>query len=369
MCPFDHADRLIEVGRRLVCQEAARVLVPPQAAEPGFWFGSGNICRDGDGALLLCGRYRNGGDSRLGLRAGVRGFELAIFRSTDEGETFEHVLSLSKQDVAPAGKEVLSIEGSCLRRTQAGLELYVSSEKRRAYPHALGEFQKPGTGVWSIDVLRAPSVDRLARAKAKPLLRSEEPASLHVKDPVVFELGGPGEAGGDRSFMVYCVHPFSWTSSSAALAEVLPGGSVRRSRGPLLPRGPVWDVAACRVTARLALPRVGVLADGPPVSLYFYDGAECFHDHGAGGRPRGYSCEEIGGLAAGRDREFPQLVRLSVDGPLFVSPHGTGCSRYVSVFGTEHRYLVTWQQSQADGSQPLVINRVPRAEIEAALTG
>ncbi len=366
---LDHADVLTEVALRLVCQEAAKVLVPPKAAAPGFWFGGGDICRDRDGALLLCGRYRNAGDSRLGLGAGVRGFELAVFRSADEGGTFEQVLSLSKQDVAPAGQQVLSIEGSSLRRTARGLELYVSSEKLRDYPERVREFQKPGTGVWSIDVLRAPSVEGLARAKAEPWLSSDEPASLHVKDPVAFDLGGPGAPQGARAFMAYCVHPFSWASSNAAVADVSADGSPGESGRVLLPRGPVWDVAVCRVTARLALPRVGALASGPPVSLYFYDGAECIHDHSAGGRPRGCSCEELGGLAAGSDAEFPRLVRLSVDGPLFVSPRGTGCSRYVSVFEARQDYLATWQQSQSDGSQPLVLNRVSRAEIEAALTG
>lgn len=352
--------RLVEVGRRLVSQRDAEVLVAPRADEPGFWFGGGNICRDRDGALLLCGRYRNGGDSRVGIEAGPRGAELAVLRSTDRGGTFAHVLSLFKADIAPPGEEALSIEGSCLRRGDRGLELFVSSEKRSAYPEAVGEFQKQGTGVWSIDVLRAETVEGLADAQAEPVLQSREPAWLHVKDPVVFDLDG-------RTFMVYCSHPFSWTSSNTGLAEWTGSGFDGLTRS-LLPRGPVWDVAVCRVTARLALPGAGVPADSGPLSLYFYDGAECIHDHGRKGRPRGYSCEEIGGLAAGLDADFPHLVRLSVDGPLFQSPHGTGCSRYVSVFEDEEQYIVTWQQSRPDGSQPLMVNRVARDELAGILS-
>jgi hypothetical protein len=356
----DLAERLVAVARRLVPAEGAQLLVEPRAAEQGFWFGGGNICRDADGSLLLCGRYRNGGDSRSGIEAGPRGAEIAVLRSTDGGERFEHVLSLLKPDVAPEGREVLSIEGCCLRRTESGLELYVSSEKRADYPDRLRGFQKPGTGVWSIDVLGAPSVEALAEARPEPVLAPGPPAWLHVKDPVLFELGG-------STWMTFCSHPYSWTSSNTGLARQGADGAFQVVSWGILPRGTVWDVAVTRVTARLRLPAAGVLREGGPVALYFYDGAECMHDHGRGGRPRGYSCEELGGLAAGRDGEFPRLERLSVERPLLVSPHATGCNRYVSAFEDDERYVLTWQRAAPDGSQPLVVNRVPRSEVAALL--
>ncbi len=359
MLPDHVREALTRVGRVLMDQRAARVLVPPRAPEPGFWFGGGNVCAGSDGSLLLCGRYRNGGDSRTGIEAGPRGAELAVLRSTDGGDTFQPALSLLKEDVAPAGEEVLSIEGSCLRRTAAGLELYVGTEKRRDYPDALREHQKQGTGVWSIDVLRADHLAGLASARAVPVLRSDLPARLHVKDPVVTDVGG-------RVRLLYSCHPFSWASSNTGLAELRDGAAVVEG-ADLLSRGPVWDVAVCRVTERLPMPAAGVLAGWPPTSLYFYDGAECMSRHGSGDVPKGYSCEEIGGLAAGVDDEFPQVERLSVEAPLFVSPHGTGCSRYVSVFEDEGGYLVTWQQSQPDGSQPLVAHQVLKADVAAAL--
>ena len=88
------------------------------------------------------------------------------------------------------------------------------------------------------------------------------------------------------------------------------------------------------MTEKLSIPKIGHFADVPDLSLYFYDGAECLRpldqNPEAAKRPRGYSCEEIGGLAWGWDEEFPKLRKLSVDFPFFISPHGTGCSRYVS---------------------------------------
>jgi len=359
---------LTEVGRRLVSQQDARVLVRPRAQERGFWFGAGNLCRDRDGALLLCGRYRNAGDARTGIAAGPRGAEVALLRSQDGGARFEHVLSLLKDDVAPEGDEVLSIEGCCLRRVERGFALYVSSEKRRAYPPAVRDRQKPGTGVWSIDVLEAESPEALRGARARPVLCSADPERLHVKDPVVFDAAG-------RTWMIYCAHPFSWTSTTACLAAQRPSGRFVARRTTLLPGGSVWDVAACRVTARLPLPRVGVLADLPPAALYFYDGAECMRDHSGGGPPRGCSCEELGGLAAafGEAARFggrpSALTCLTREAPLFVSPYGTGASRYVSVFEGEGEYLVTWEQSQPDGSHPLVLNRVPKADVARILGG
>ena len=118
---------------------------------------------------------------------------------------------------------------------------------------------------------------------------------------------------------------------------------------------------------------MGLLAGLPPLSLYFYDGAECLRsldeNAKAVSRPRGYSCEELGGLAWGWDAEFPKMQRLSLDFPLFTSPHGTGCSRYVSTLKTQDGIMASWQQSQPDRSQPLVGNFLDRAAVESQLAG
>jgi len=60
--------------------------------------------------------------------------------------------------------------------------------------------------------------------------------------------------------------------------------------------------------------------------------------------------------------------RLSLVRPLFVSPEGTGCSRYVATLANDEGIWVTWQQGQADGSQPLVMNHLPADEVERLLS-
>jgi len=141
----------------------------------------------------------------------------------------------------------------------------------------------------------------------------------------------------------------------------------------LVSRGPAWDVASTRLTACLRIPRVGVFAQDEPCSVYFYDGCECVREleesDKAEKRPRGYSCEELGGALFGWDNDFPDMERLSDVEPLFISPHGTGCSRYVDVVQTTEGLLATWQQSQPDGSQPLVGHSVPSDEVQRILEG
>ena len=85
-------------------------------------------------------------------------------------------------------------------------------------------------------------------------------------------------------------------------------------------------------------------------------------------RPRGYSCEEIGGLAYGIDRDFPELERLSLYLPLFTSPYGTGCSRYVNILQTQEGIFALWQQSRRNLSQPLVMNFLSKEDTEKILS-
>ena len=216
-------------------------------------------------------------------------------------------------------------------------------------------------------MIAAPSVAELDPANIRAVVGCTIPAALHVKDPVAFPLPGEDEEIG----LVFCSHPYTWSSSNTGLAVRGDGDGFQIETFELIPRGPVWDVACTRVTDRLAVPSVGMLAEVADVSLYFYDGAECLRqldeNPKAASRPRGYSCEEIGGLAFGFDDAFPAIQRLSVDEPLFVSPHGTGCSRYVSTLVTGEGILATWQQSQPDLSQPLVGNFLPMGRVEELL--
>ena len=361
-------DRLVALAAALVDQNAAGVIVEPQGNSEGYWFGGGDAVQDADGVFWVCGRFRNHGDSRTGVGAGERGLELAIFRAEAPMGPWLKAMSFSKADLSRDGVDVVSIEGASLRLTAEGVELFVSTEKAKPYPDPIRAFQKPGTGYWDIDVMSGPSVAGLSVANLRPAIGSEVPATLHIKDPVAFDL--PGEEGGTA--LVFCSHPHTWSSSNTGLAVRDAGGSeFQIETYEMLHRGPVWDVACTRVTDRLAVPRIGRLADAPALSLYFYDGAECLRsleeNNKAVSRPRGYSCEELGGLAFGYDDAFPALGRLSLDGPMFVSPHGTACSRYVSTLVTAEGILATWQQSQPDLSQPLVGNFLPMEKVAEIL--
>jgi hypothetical protein len=365
--PDDTISRIERLAAALVNQDKARTIVPPKRNADGFWFGGGNLAEDAHGRLYLSGRYRSSGDSRTGLGAGERGLELAVFHSDDRGRTFTPVLSMTKRDLSRPGREVVSIEGTSLFFGRSGVELFISSEKDGIpYPKGLEQFRKPGTGIWTIDRLSAARPEQLSPELVEPLVESNDPAHLHVKDPYICR------DGGGREVLIFCSHPFNWTSSNSCYA-IRPGGGAAfdAPRYGFFARGLTWDVAMSRITGTLVVPQVGRLRGLPQLMLFFYDGGESvrrYEEHpSAVSRPRGYSCEELGGLAVGLADEAPAPVRLSTLFPSFVSPHGTGCSRYVKTLTTREGIYATWQQSQSDRSQPLVMNVLSHEEIREIL--
>ena len=360
-------DTCRNIARLLVDQERARIIVPPDAEGSGSWFGGGNLWAGSDGSLWLVGRYRNPGDSRTGVQAGSRGFALAAFRSEDHGHTFQLVWKRSKEAMAPDGETVLSIEGAALWERDGMVELLVSSEKsNRRYAPEVAQFQKPGTGVWTVDRIVADSLEELAHASVEPLVSSPVPEICHVKDPFLYH------SGDGTTWLGLCTHPFNWSSSNTIIVPYYQKGLLPLQ--PLEPdacltRGLTWDVAMTRLTAIVDLPVPS--ASGETRQLVFYDGGECvrpLEPHSAAvTRPRGYSCEELGGLGYLTGGDPATFRRISRWFPEFVSPHGTGCSRYVDVLATDAYWYATWQQSQPDQSQPLVCHAVPTDEIHAAL--
>jgi len=361
--------RLERLARALINQEQARIIVPPAKAASGYWFGGGNLIQSPDGRLYLTGRYRNHGDSRTGLAAGARGLELAIFESADGGGSFEKILSFSKSDLDMPDRSVLSIEGAALRWIHNGVELVVSTEKDGIdYPDGLREYLKPGAGVWTIERLAAKTIPDLADAERNTILESHLPEYLHLKDPFFYERS-------DASTLLFCSHPFSWSSSNTGFVNL--SAFEEESDGEagvvldFFPRGTTWDVAMTRATSIVDVPQAGLFSD-VDASLVFYDGGESLRDldehTSAISRPRGYSCEELGGAAYILAGDLLSIERLSRNLPFFISPHGTGCSRYVDVLSTESGLFATWQQAQPDGSQPLVMNFVGHAEVEDILS-
>jgi hypothetical protein len=353
----------------LINQEKAEVIIPAEQPQDGFWFGGGKLVLDQSGTIWLSGRYRNAGDSRTGLEAGVRGAQVAIFRSGDGGVQFEKVQSWTKADLGSKGQDVISIEGTALHhRSDGQWELFISTERNVAYPQVVRHYQKPGTGVWRIDRMLGAAPHKLEIQSLETVLESRDhPEYLHVKDPLAFD-----DSYGN-TILIFCSHPYGWSSDNSGYALFKPDEPEFMVQSwEMVSRGAAWDIAVTRITSRLTIPSLGVFSEAEPLSVYFYDGAECMRNHQenirAHKRPRGYSCEEIGGAFVGWERAFPDMERLSVLEPLFISPWGTGSSRYVDCIVTPEGVLAVWQQSQKDGSQPLVRNFLPMAVVDQILT-
>jgi hypothetical protein len=186
--PEELPQKLCQLGLRLLDQHAARTLVPALGEASGYWFGGGNLVQEPSGDLLLCGRYRNPGDARKGTDAGERGLEFSIFRATNPEGPFEKIHSFSKADLSTEDASVVSIEGGSLLLSVDGdsWEMFVSTEKQIPYPKNLIHFQKPGTGVWSIDCLSGDSSEptSISTENSATVLSTSEGGFLHMKDPV-----------------------------------------------------------------------------------------------------------------------------------------------------------------------------------------
>lgn len=369
----EHEQRLMDLADALINQERARIIVPAQQPSTGFWFGGGNAIEDTSGDLHIVGRYRNHGDSRTGVAAGERGLELAVFTSVDSGATWEKSLSFTKSELNIGDRTVLSIEGSALRRTATGYELYVSTEKDGVgYPAGFESFLKPGTGVWTIERLASATLEGLKDSPLETVAECSDLRWLHIKDPFLYERKG------EYVDLLFCSHPFSWSSSNTGYRAAPSVATSSINDTPpfgdhvcdFFSRGTTWDVAMTRGTCVVDVPRVGAFAD-VDASLFFYDGGESLRDldeHAtAVKRPRGYSCEELGGVAYIQNGSLDHIERLSKYLPQFISPYGTGCSRYVDVLATETGLIATWQQSQDDRSQPLVMNQLTHDEVAEIL--
>jgi hypothetical protein len=361
---------LLNLLKQLFNQEAAKIIIPAAKPKPGYWFGGGKLAADQNGILWLSGRYRNAGDSRTGLEAGVRGTECAVFRSNDGGVNFFKVKSWTKAELSRGARQVISIEGSALhQRTDGAWEIFISSEKTVSYPEAVKAYQKPGTGVWSIDRMHGDSPESLDASSLSPVFTSPtSPEYLHIKDPLVFNHGT-----GD-TILVFCSHPYCWTSDNTGYAQREDDKQDFQVKAwEMVPRGATWDVAVTRITSRLPIPAVGCFEEIEPGAIYLYDGAECMRAHPGSNqslrRPMGYSCEEIGGAFFGWDRNFPGMERLSRLKPLLTSPWGTGSSRYGDCLTTNEGILAIWQQSQPDSSQPLVSHFLSMDRVLEILAG
>ena len=236
-------DRLVALGSAIVDQSKAKIVVEPYERSTGFWFGGGNMIRGRSGRVLIVGRYRNRGDSRTGLRLGTRGLECAIWQSPDGLNDYRLIHKWAKADLTCQGQRVISIEGTALRLSDDGIELFVSSEKERDYPVQLEDRQKPDTGIWTIDRMSSDTVETLDPSTLQNVLSTTRPSDLHIKDPVVADLDDGSTA------LLFCTHPFSWTSSNTAVATRRRGETAfGEPQWRVLPRGNCWDVAVARVT-------------------------------------------------------------------------------------------------------------------------
>ncbi len=97
------AEKLIQFANGLIDQEKARVIIPANDQKKGYWFGGGNMISDELGNLWLIGRYRDHGDSRTGVEAGLRGLELSLFKSEDNASSFRKIMRWSKSDLENSG--------------------------------------------------------------------------------------------------------------------------------------------------------------------------------------------------------------------------------------------------------------------------
>ncbi|MBW3624076.1 MAG: hypothetical protein KY468_11770 [Armatimonadetes bacterium] len=312
-------------------EEGIVVREPPGQGE-GWWAGAPGAFYDKQSRrFCLTYRYRR--------PRGVdpdRGGEFLIAESED-GVTFRDLWRLTK-DQLPSP----SIERGCLRRAGDGRwHLWISSVD-------------PEDQRWRIDVMEADAPDGFEVSLRRKVFTAGDLGIEGIKDPWVFD-EGPAQwmvvsfaerAPGAEDASAHDLHHHAdaydtgLILSHSGLAVRMEGhewqwlGTVLPARRPEMD----WDGYSARIAC--------VMRTG---SLYtaYYDGAIGVRNH----------YDEQTALAVSHD--LRSWTRLSPDGPVLKSPHGTGCCRYFDAVEAEGMRYIYYEYARPDGSHELRVIRRP----------
>lgn len=277
-----------------------------------------------------------------------RGVECRIAAS-DNGMTFSDIWALPKTSF-----DALSLERCSLLRGLDGLwRLYLS-------------YVSPEDNQWRIGMIEAEEPDRFDVSTMTTIFTAAAAGVEGVKDPNVFLIGrmyymlvsyatrepGLKQEEQQRKHATGDIYNTGLTRSRTAAAisgdgrrfrwlgdiSPLPGNSALA--GEVSEEGASWDAYCRRTGALLPIPGGGYLA--------FYDGSASVAEN----------YEEKTGLAITFD--LRTYHSLSPEGPVLVSPDGSGSLRYVDVLPVGHELFFYYELCRADGSHELCVSIVER---------
>jgi hypothetical protein len=313
----------------LFAPEEGFTIIEPVGTGPGWWAGAPSAVYDEQAArFYLYYRIR-----RPRGVAPDRGGECYIGESRD-GRSFRTIWSATKDQF-----ETDSMERAALHKGLDGAwRLYLS-------------YVDPRSRKWRIDLMGAASPDGFDPKAARCVFDPDDLGLEGIKDPYVLTLGG-------RYFMIvsYATRggPLSASQEDVlhATADAYNTGLVRSRTGLasscdgrhftwhgdiLSPGDSGWDAYCTRICSVVYL---------PPVFTGLYDGAADVRGN----------YEERTGIAVSMDMRH--WDRVSTAGPALVSPHASGCLRYVDAVQLPDRIHYYYEYARPDGSHETRLNVV-----------
>jgi hypothetical protein len=303
-------------------------IVSPAGTGSGNWAGAPGVIYDPESARFYL-------SYRVRKPQPIRGGECYVAASED-GVHFDVIWSATKGDFGSPSVERFGIakapDGSWL--------LYPS-------------YVDPADNRWRIDVIQADHPSAFDVGKRQKVFTAAELGVEGVKDPWVMRLNGfyymlisyairMEQLSADQEQRMHAtadIYNTGLTLSSSAMAVSQDGLTYEWLGDVFPPRAGAWDGYAARLGCVIATD-YGWIG--------YYDGSASVEGN----------YEERTGLAQSWDLRHFQ--RLTFDGPALVSPHASGCLRYIDAVPLEDEILLYYEYCRADGSHELRMNRLPR---------
>ncbi len=308
------------------------VIRTPPGEGHGYWAGAPGVTYDpASGEIHLVYRLRR----PRGVEPD-RGAEIRVARSRD-GVIFDDVWTGTKDLL-----NTTSIERCALVRGEFGWRMYVS-------------FVDPADCRWMIGLVEADRPEAFDLRSLRPVLKAADTQTEGVKDPFIFELAGlihmvvsyaarAAEAPPEQMHGTHDAFNTGLIRSASGLATSSDGIDWQWEGPILMPTPGAWDAYAARI---------GTLWRQPPVWLALYDGSADVKEN----------YEERCGLCYSFD--LRRFHRISRNGPLWNTPHGSGAIRYFDVLRLPDARYVYYEMALPDGSHDLRVAKIPGATGEA----